>query len=65
MSEYKRIYSEYNSWSSEDLKSLYKDLLKERDTCELYSDRADLNQKALVIAAELQRRNDYVERKSN
>ena len=48
----------YGSWLTEDLKSLYKQTLKDRDITELYSDRAVLNQQALQIMAELQKRND-------
>ena len=52
---------DYGSWLEEDLRDLYKDLIKRRDRSELYSDRADLNVAALKILAELQKRNDIDE----
>ena len=52
---------DYGSWLEEDLRDLYKDLIKRRDRSELYSDRAELNIAALKILAELQKRNDIDE----
>ena len=49
---------DYGSWLTEDLKDLYKHTLWERDRAEVYSDRAQLNQSALRIMAEIQKRND-------
>ena len=51
----------YGGWLEEDLRDLYKDLIKRRDRSELYSDRAELNIAALKILAELQKRNDIDE----
>ena len=49
---------DYGSWLTEDLRNLYKQTLWDRDRAELYSDRAQLNQQALRIMAEIQKRND-------
>ena len=49
---------DYGSWLTEDLKDLYKHTLWERDRAEVYSDRATLNQQALRVRAEIQKRND-------
>ena len=48
----------YGSWLEEDLRDLYKDLIKRRDRSELYSDRVDLNRTALKIMGELHKRNN-------
>ena len=47
---------DYGSWLTEDLKEYYKDLMKERDHNEMYSDRADLNKIMLKILSEIQSR---------
>ena len=49
---------DYGSWLEEDLRDLYKDLIKRRDRSELYSDRVDLNRTALKIMGELHKRNN-------
>ena len=49
---------DYGGWLTEDLKSLYKDILRDRDRSEDYSDRQQLNMIATQILAELQKRND-------
>ena len=48
---------DYGGWLTEHLKELYSELIKERDRMELYSDRAQINQNALTIMAEIQKRN--------
>ena len=47
---------DYGSWLTEDLREHYKDILKERDRAELYSERADCNREALKVMAEIQQR---------
>ena len=49
---------DYGGWLTEDLKGLYEELIKERDRLEDYSDRAQVNQNALIVMAEIQKRND-------
>ena len=49
---------DYGGWLTEDLRELYDELLKERDRLEYYSDRAQMNQNALIVMAEIQKRND-------
>ena len=49
---------DYGGWLTEDLRELYDELLKERDRLEDYSDRAQMNQNALIVMAEIQKRND-------
>ena len=49
---------DYGGWLTEDLKELYEELIKERDRLEDYSDRAQVNQNALIVMAEIQKRND-------
>jgi len=52
---------DYGGWLIEDLKEHYKDLMKQRDHSEMYSDRAELNNMMLTILSEIQSR----ERKNN
>ena len=49
---------DYGGWLIEDLRELYEELIKERDRLEDYSDRAQANQNALIVLAEIQKRND-------
>ena len=49
---------DYGGWLTEDLKELYEELIKERDRLEDYSDRAQANQNALIVMAEIQKRNE-------
>jgi len=48
---------DYGGWLIEDLRELYEELIKERDRLEDYSDRAQANQNALIVLAEIQKRN--------
>ena len=48
---------DYGGWLTEDLKELYEELIKERNRLEDYSDRAQANQNALIVLAEIQKRN--------
>ena len=48
---------DYGGWLTEDLKELYEELIKERNRLEDYSDRAQTNQNALIVLAEIQKRN--------
>ena len=48
---------DYGGWLTEDLRELYSELIKERDRMELYSDRSQINQNALIVMAEIQKRN--------
>ena len=52
---------DFGAWVTEDLKEYYKDLKKQRDHNELYSDRAELNKMMLKIISEIQsrERNSY------
>ena len=49
---------DYGGWLTEDLKELYYELIRERDRLEEYSDRAQVNQNALRVMAEIQKRNE-------
>jgi len=49
---------DYGGWLIEDLRELYEELIKERDRLENYSDRAQANQNALMVMAEIQKRNN-------
>ena len=49
---------DYGGWLIEDLKELYEELIKERDRLENYSDRAQANQNALIVMADIQKRNN-------
>ena len=49
---------DYGGWLIEDLRELYEELIKERDRLEDYSDRAQANQNALIVMAEIQKRNE-------
>jgi len=46
----------YGGWLIEDLKEHYKDLMKQRDHSEMYSDRAELNNIMLNVLREIQSR---------
>ena len=46
----------YGGWLIEDLKEHYKDLMKQRDRSEMYSDRAELNNIMLNVLREIQSR---------
>jgi len=46
----------FGGWLTEDLKDHYKELMRERDHSELYSDRAELNNMMLIILSEIQSR---------
>ena len=48
---------DYGGWLTEDLRELYEELIKERDRLEDYSDRAQVNENALIVMAEIQKRN--------
>ena len=48
---------DYGGWLTEDLRELYEELIRERDRLENYSDRAQANQNALIVMAEIQKRN--------
>ena len=47
---------DYGGWLIEDLKEHYKDLMKQRNHSEMYSDRAELNNMMLIILSEIQSR---------
>ena len=49
---------DYGGWLTEDLKTFYKEILRDRDMSEDNSDRQQLNMIATQILAELQKRND-------
>ena len=49
---------DYGGWLTEDLRELYDELVKQRDRLEDYSDRAQANQNALIVMAEIQKRNE-------
>ena len=49
---------DYGGWLIEDLREFYEELIKERDRLEDYSDRAQANQNALIVMAEIQKRNN-------
>ena len=46
----------YGGWLIEDLKEHYKELMRQRDRSEMYSERADLNNMILTILKEIQTR---------
>ena len=47
---------DYSGWLTEDLKDFHRETLEERRKVETYSERAQLNQQALLIMAEIQKR---------
>ena len=51
---------DYGGWFIEDLKKHYKELLRDRDRSESYSDRVHLNYILMRVMTEIQKRNnDY------
>ena len=46
----------YGAWLIEDLKDYYKELMRQRDRNEMYSERAELNNMMLIILSEIQSR---------
>ena len=49
---------DYGGWLTEDLRELYEELINERDRLEDYTDRLQANQNALIVMAEIQKRNN-------
>ena len=47
---------DYGGWLIEDLKDHYKELMRQRNRSEMYSDRAELNNMMLIILSEIQSR---------
>ena len=47
---------DYGGWLTEDLKDHYKELMRQRDRSEMYSERAELNNMMLIILKEIQSR---------
>ena len=47
---------DYGGWLDEDLKSHYEETIRSRERAELFSDRADLNQLAMLIMTEILKR---------
>ena len=47
---------DYGGWLIEDLKDHYKELMRQRDRSEMYSERAELNIMMLTILKEIQLR---------
>ena len=47
---------DYGGWLIEDLKDHYKELMRQRDRNEMYSERAELNNMMLIILSEIQSR---------
>ena len=47
---------DYGAWLTEDLKGYYKDLMRQRDRSEMYSERAELNNMMLIVLSEIQSR---------
>ena len=45
-----------SGWLIEDLKEHYKELMRQRDRNEMYSERAELNNMMLIILSEIQSR---------
>ena len=48
--------NDYKSWLTEDLKQFHKDLIKERNHSEIYSDRVEINQIIRYVLQEIQSR---------
>ena len=47
---------DYGGWLTEDLEAHYKEIIKERERSELFSDRRDLNKQAMLIMTEILKR---------
>ena len=50
--------NDYKSWLTEDLKEYRKDLMKERNRCETYSERVEINEIMRNILEEIQSREE-------
>ena len=48
--------NDYGGWLIEDLKDHYKELMRQRNRSEMYSERAELNNVMLIILSEIQSR---------
>ena len=46
----------YGGWLIEDLKEHYKELMRQRDRNEMYSERAELNNMMIIVLKEIQSR---------
>ena len=49
---------DYKSWLTEDLEDYHKELMKERNRCETYSDRVEVNKIMRNILEEIQSRKE-------
>ena len=56
MEQYMEDDHDYGGWLTEDLKEHYKELMRQRDRSEMYSERAELNNMMLKILSEIQLR---------
>ena len=56
MEQYMEDDHDYGGWLTEDLKEHYKELMRQRDRSEMYSERAEVNNIMLIILSEIQSR---------
>ena len=47
---------DYGGWLTEDLEAHYKEIIKERQRSELFSERAEINKRAMLVMTEILKR---------
>jgi len=47
---------DYGGWLTEDLEAHYKELIKERSRSELFSERGEINKRAMLVMTEILKR---------
>ena len=47
---------DYGGWLTEDLESHYKEIIKERERSELFTERGEINKRAMLVMTEILKR---------
>ena len=47
---------DYGGWLTEDLEAHYKEIIKERERSELFTERAEINKRAILVMTEILKR---------
>ena len=48
--------NDYGGWLTEDLESHYKEIIKERERSELFTERGEINKQAMLVMTEILKR---------
>ncbi len=47
---------DYGAWLTEDLEAHYKEIIKERERSELFTERGEINKRAMLVMTEILKR---------